>query len=109
MFISGEKDMKTMSILLAVAVFLGTGSACAQFAAQKDAQYMATLKAVVNYKIDDEENIKDIESLRQNKNFNAKLQRMLNKLSNARTKNSTNRKVLQILEKAGEDIYKLLD
>ncbi len=81
----------------------------AQYSAQKDAQYIATLKAVVNQKINDEEIIKDIESLRQNKNFNEKLQKMLDKLSNRRTKNTTNRRVLQILERAGEDIYKLLD
>lgn len=81
----------------------------AQFTAQNDAKYLATLKAVVNYKINDEEHLKDVESLRQNQRFNQQLQRMLNKLDNRRTKNSTNRQVLQILEKAGEDIYKLLD
>ena len=70
---------------------------------------MATLKAVVNYKINDEENLQQVESLRQNKMFNAKLQRMLNKLSNKRSKDTTNQKVLDILEKAGKDIYNLLD
>ncbi len=84
-------------------------SANAQFTAQNDAKYLATLKAVVNYKINDEEHLNDVESLRQNQRFNQQLQRMLNKLDNRRTKNSTNRQVLQILEKAGEDIYKLLD
>ena len=34
---------------------------------------------------------------------------MLNKLQNTRTKNTTNRRVQQILEKAGQDIYRLLD
>lgn len=101
--------MKIAGILIAVAVFLGTNSAEAQYSSQKEAQYLATLKAVVNFKIDDEERLKDVEALRQNQSFNRKLQRMLNKLSNARTKNSTNRQVLKILEKAGEDIYKLLD
>ena len=71
--------------------------------------YMATPKAVVNYKINDEENLQQVESLRQNKMFNAKLQRMLNKLSNKRSKDTTNQKVLDILEKAGKDIYNLLD
>ncbi len=101
--------MKIAGILIAVAVFLGANSAEAQYSSQKEAQYLATLKAVVNFKIDDEERLKDVEALRQNQSFNRKLQRMLNKLSNARTKNSTNRQVLKILEKAGEDIYKLLD
>ncbi len=51
--------------------------ASAQFAAQNEAKYIATLKAVVNYKIDDEENLSAVESLRENKMFNLKLQRMV--------------------------------
>lgn len=101
--------MRLSHLLPALAVVFCAGSASAQFSAQKDAQYLATLKAVVNYKIDDEENVRDVEKLRQNQAFNRKLQRMLDKLQNTRTKNTTNRKVLQILEKAGEDIYRLLD
>ena len=101
--------MKLTGVLIAAAVFFGANSAVAQYSSQKDAQYLATLKVVVNFKIDDEEHIKNVEALRQNQSFNRKFQRMLNKLSNARTKNTTNRQVLKILEKAGEDIYKLLD
>ena len=81
----------------------------AQYSASRDAQYVATLKAVVNYKIDDETIYNDIENLRQNRKFIEKLQRMLDKLNNRRTKDATNRKVLKILEDAGEQIYKLLD
>ncbi len=101
--------MRLFTPLLAWSVVVGAQDAYAQFSAQKDAQYIATLKAVVNYKINDEENLKDIESLRQNQAFNQKLQNMLNKLQNTRTKNTTNRKVQQILEKAGQDLYRLLD
>ncbi len=101
--------MRLFAPLLAWSVVVGAQDAYAQFSAQKDAQYLATLKAVVNYKINDEENLKDIESLRQNQAFNQKLQTMLNKLQNTRTKNTTNRKVQQILEKAGQDLYRLLD
>ena len=100
---------KILCCALFLSVFLSVNEALAQFSAQKDAQYIATLKAVVNYKINDEEIIKDIESLRQNKTFNQKLQRMLNKLQNTRTKNTTNTRIQQILEKAGQDIYRLLD
>ena len=81
----------------------------AQYSAQNEAKYIATLKAVVNYKIDDQENIRDIEALRQNRQFNEKLQRMLDKLSNERTKDAKNRRVLKVLEQAGEEIYKILD
>ena len=81
----------------------------AQYSASKKAQYVATLKAVTNYKIEDEEIIRDIEKLRENRGFNENLQRKLDKLSNRRTKDTTNRKILKIIEDAGEQIYKLLD
>lgn len=101
--------MRLFAPVLALSLVVGAQNVSAQFSAQKDAQYIATLRAVINYKIDDEENLRDIESLRQNQAFAQKLQRMLNKLQNTRTKNTTNRRVQQILEKAGKDIYNLLD
>ena len=96
-------------ILIVLALVMCITPARAQYSASKDAQYMATLKAVTNYKIEDEEIERDIEKLRQNRVFKEKLQKMLNKLSNRRTKDTTNRKVLKVLEDAGEQIYKLLD
>lgn len=96
-------------ILIVLVLVMCITPARAQYSASKDAQYMATLKAVTNYKIEDEEIERDIEKLRQNRVFNEKLQKMLNKLSNRRTKDTTNRKVLKVLEDAGEQIYKLLD
>ena len=96
-------------VLFVIAFLCCVSPAHAQFSATRDAQYMATLKAVVNYKIDDEEIFDDVEKLRQNRNFYEKLQKMLNKLNNRRTKDATNRKVLRILEKAGEQIYKELE
>ncbi len=80
-------------------------SAKAQFAAQREAMYIATLKAVVDYKINDKENIKNVEALRQSQKFHDELTKMLSKLSNDRTKNSTNNRVYKILLKAGKDIY----
>lgn len=96
--------MRLLLLALGLSVLLSL-PASAQLAAEKDATYIATLKAVVNYKIDDEENMSAIESLRENQRFNQRLQRMLNKLQNTRTKNSTNRRVYNILLKAGKDIY----
>ena len=101
--------MKKICLVVVIISFFCLAEAKAQYSSQNDAKYIATLKAVVNYKIDDKENIKDIEALRQNRQFNQKLQRMLDKLSNERTKDAKNRQVLKILEKAGEDIYKILD
>ena len=48
--------MRFVFLTLMAAVLLSKPAA-AQFAAQNDAKYIAALKAVVNYKIDDEENI----------------------------------------------------
>lgn len=101
--------MKKLFCLTLFSLILNLAPAYAQFAAQNDAKYLATIKAVADYKINDEENLSSVEDLRQNRAFNEKLQRMLNKLSNQKTKDTTNRKVLQILEKAGKDIYNLLD
>ena len=44
-------------------LLLYSGIANAQFAAQKDASYLATLKAVLDFKMSDEENIKDLKDL----------------------------------------------
>lgn len=101
-----------MRILFAALIIIGlsfSNNARAQMSATRDAQYIAVLAAVMNYKIDDEENLRDIETLREDERFNQKVQTMLNKLTNRRSKNTTNRKVLQILERAGKDIYNLLD
>ena len=76
------------TVAFTIAVFLQT-PAQAQYAAQNDAKYLATIKAVADYKINDEENLQGVEALRQNRAFNEKLQKMLNKLSNKRTKDTT--------------------
>lgn len=96
--------MKFLMIISAIFLLCGT-EAQAQYAAQNEAVYIATLKAVADYKIEDEKNIKDIESLRSNQRFLLELRKMLDKLSNNRTKNSVNTRVYNILLKAGKEIY----
>ena len=100
-----------MKILYAVllGMLLSVSPAAAQYSAQNEAKYMATLKAVVDFKINDEENYRDIESLRQNKRFNEDLMKMLGKLSNRRNKNSTNNRVYRILLQAGKEVYNELN
>ena len=100
--------MKILCIIF-FALLLNISSAHAQYAAQKDASYIATLKAVLDYKMEDEENIKELASLRENKQFNLKLARMMTKLSNQRTKDSKNSRIYKILIKAGKDIYNELN
>ena len=101
-----------MRVFLAVLVILGmslSGNAKAQMSSTRDAQHLAVLMAVMSYKINDEEHLRNIENLREDERFNRRVQTMLDKLSNRRSKNTTNRRVLQILENAGKDIYNLLD
>ena len=101
--------MKYLPIFFAI---FGLGCAAfpvkAQFSAQKEAAYIATLKAVTDFKINDEENIDDIERLRNDERFNRDLRRMLSKLDNRRSKTGENRRVYEILQKAGRDIYNVL-
>ncbi len=100
--------MKILPIILAVAT-LAAGDVNAQYSASKEAQYLAVVKAVADYKIDDEEHLKKMERLRENEKFNRDLYMMIQKLDNSRSKDATNRKVLQILENAGKQLQELLD
>lgn len=94
-----------MKLTVFLFVFLFSFTANAQFSSQTEAKYIATLKAVVDYKINDEENLQDVEALRQDERFYQSLSKMLDKLDNHRSKNARNRRILNILERAGKDIY----
>ena len=100
--------MKILPIILAVAT-LAAGDVNAQYSASKEAQYLAIVKAVADFKIDDEEHFRKMEKLRENEKFNRDLYSMVQKLDNSRRKDSTNRKVLQILENAGKQLQDLLE
>ena len=100
--------MKIFYLGLGISVIL-TATARAQYSAQKEAMYMATLKAVTDYKMGDEENLRDLDQLRESERFNRDLYKMIEKLSNRRTKNSTNIRVYNILLKAGKELYNELN
>jgi len=100
--------MKIFYVIL-FSVLLLSNNSFAQYSGSKNAQYLAVIKAVANYKIDDEEEINHVEKLRENNNFNRKLQNMMQKLTNSRNKDSKNRRVLQVLENAGKEIYEILE
>ena len=88
------------------AVFLcNINSSSAQYAADKDAAYLATIKAVADFKINDAEELDSVNRLRQDPNFNKKLYEMVQKLSNSRSKDAKNQRILKILKQAGKDIY----
>lgn len=100
--------MKILYIIFFAFLF-SINCANAQYTTQKDASYIATLKAVLDYKMDDEENTKELADLRENKRFNLKLAQMMKKLSNNRTKDSKNSRIYKILIRAGKDIYNELN
>ena len=100
--------MRMFSLILFV-IFLQIPYANAQYSTQKDASDLATLKAVLDFKMKEEENLKNLEALRNNQRFKQKLVNMLEKLSNEKSKNSQNKKIYNILIKAGKDIYNELD
>lgn len=99
--------MSRIIFVLAFLAFIQTANA--QTVSTQEAQYIAITKAVVNYKINDEDIIKDVEKLRHHQRFNEKLQRMMDKLTNGKFKNSKNKKVMKILEEAGKELEKVLD
>lgn len=100
-----------MKYILFVIAFLG----CFQVEARdfpskmEDAAYLATLKAVLDYKMNDEETLEDIEKLRQNKRFIGALEKKLQKLDNSKSKNSTNKRIYQMLINDGKKIYNELN
>ncbi|MBE6450850.1 MAG: hypothetical protein E7016_02670 [Alphaproteobacteria bacterium] len=102
--------MMYKTIFFIMSVFLtSVNVANAQLSAQKDAAYFAVVKAVADYKINDEENQKQVQQLREDKKFNDKLKKMMEKLDNAKSKNATNRRIYNILRQAGKQIYDELD
>lgn len=87
-------------------VFIGVAKA--QYASQRDASYIIIAKVMADHKMNDEEYINDIEALRENNQFNDKLQRMIERVSNSKSKDSRSKQVDKILRKAGEDIDRAL-
>ena len=73
--------MKYLSALLIFTFMLSFPSISRAYSSlEEEAMYIATLKAVLDYKMEDEKNIKRIEKLRHDKKFNQKLEKMLSEL-----------------------------
>ena len=83
--------------------------AMAQSATLNKAKYVATLKVVAEHKLNDDDLTKDLAKLRQSKKFKQDLNKMVEKLDNSRPSEAKNRKVMQILERAGREIYNELN
>ena len=87
-----------------LSVFFINSSANAQFSAQRDASHMIIVRVISEYKMNDQEYLRDIESLREDQRFNSRLERMLARVSNDKNRDSRNRQVVEILQRAGRDI-----
>lgn len=98
-------------ILFLSCLFLGmqVADAMAQSATLNKAKYVATLKVVAEHKLNDDDLTKDLVKLRQSKKFKQDLNKMVEKLDNSRPSEAKNRKVMQILERAGREIYNELN
>ena len=97
-----------MGKILFLSFFLCCGvlnNAFAQSATLNNAKYIATLKVVAEHKLNDKDITSDLEKLRQSKKFKQDLNKMIEKLDNSRPSEAKNRKVMQILERAGREIY----
>lgn len=97
--------MNKFFVLYVVCGCLICGNALAQSATLNKAKYLATIKVVSEHKMKDEDIVKDLEKLRQSKKFKQELNKMVEKLDNSRPSEAKNRKIMQILERAGKEIY----
>jgi len=100
-----------MKYILFISIFFFTTVAHAQTypLSQMDAVYLATLKAVLDYKMKDDENLENLQKLREDPQFNQKLQKMLDKLNNNKHKTGTNKRVYELLKTNGKKIYNELN
>ena len=75
---------------------------------QKEARNLKIVEAVAHYKLSDEKLLQEISKLDNNREFNRKMQKIMDNLSNDRHRNSKNKEVLKILQDAGNKLYNLL-
>lgn len=75
---------------------------------QKSARNLMVVQAVSEYKLEDEQLKSEIEELKNNKEYNKKLEKIMKNLNNKKMRNTKNKQAMRILEDAGEKLYKLL-
>ena len=75
---------------------------------QKDARNIKIVEAVAHYKLGDENLREEMEKLDQNREYNKKMKKIMDKLSNDKRRDTKNREVVRILQEAGNKLYNLL-
>lgn len=101
--------MKKLIFTLICFLYITPATAAPFTYSQKEAAYFAMLKAVVDYKMEDEEIRQDLEKLRRNKKFNTWLTKKLDDISNQKNKTGKDKNIYNILFDAGAQIYSQLN
>lgn len=102
---SGQNNLQQMQnnpVLKMSRSYISTGGD------QRKAFNIMILQEVASYKLGDEKLKKEVDGLRNNREYYDKLEKIKKKLSNGRISNTNNQEVLRILNDAGNRIYNLL-
>ena len=102
---SGQNNLQQMQnnpVLKMSRSYISTGGN------QRKAFNIMILQEVASYKLGDEKLKKEVDGLRNNREYYDKLEKIKKKLSNGRISNTNNQEVLRILNDAGNRIYNLL-
>lgn len=75
---------------------------------QKTARNIMIVREVSGFKIGDEQLSQEIAALEDNREYEQKMQRIRDQLSNDKRRNSKNQEIIRILNEAGNKIYNLL-
>ena len=75
---------------------------------ERKARNLLFLEEIANYKLNDEELSDDFNAVEDSREYDEKLKKALKKLTNRKMKDSKNRKVMEILDDAGDRLYNLL-
>lgn len=75
---------------------------------EKKARNILVVKQVADFKIGDEKLAKDFEMVESTKEFERKMAKIMENLSNKKMRDYKNREVINILNEAGDKLYNLL-
>ena len=75
---------------------------------EKKARNILIVKQVADFKIGDEKLTKDFETVESTREFERKMEKIMENLSNRKMRDSKNREVINILNEAGDKLYNLL-
>ncbi|MBR1840937.1 MAG: hypothetical protein IJ778_02275 [Alphaproteobacteria bacterium] len=75
---------------------------------ERKARNLLVVKEVADFKIGDEKLSKDFEMVESTDEFERKMAKIMEKLSNKKMRDSKNREVINILNEAGDKLYNLL-